>query len=112
VLQPAIMGLFWSYYRTPAAQRDARSVDDLIEDSAETIRALDQWLQSRRFIAGETLTMSDVPAGTLMHRYFGMDIARPEVPAVQAWRARLAERAPYREAVMRPFDDLYGRLAF
>jgi glutathione S-transferase len=111
-LQPAIMGLFWSFYRTPAAQRDAHRVADRIQDSAEAIRTLDHWLQSRRFIAGETLSMSDIPAGTLMHRYFGMEVEHPDAPAVAAWRARLEARAPYRKAVMRPFDDLYGRLAF
>ena len=56
--------------------------------------------------------MADIPAGMLMYRYFEMDVARPDVPAVGAWRARLAERAPYREHVMRPFGELFGRLAF
>jgi glutathione S-transferase len=106
------MGLFWSFYRTPAAQRDPRRIAEFVADSAAAIRSLDDWLTTRRFITGEALTMGDIPAGTLMFRYFGMDIDRPQAPAVEAWRDRLAERAAYRQAVMRPFDQLFGRLAF
>jgi glutathione S-transferase len=41
-----------------------------------------------------------------------MDIPRPALPHVEAWYARLSERPAYRTQVMRPFDELFGRLAF
>jgi hypothetical protein len=41
-----------------------------------------------------------------------MEIERPPAPAVEAWRARLAGRAPYATHVMRPFGELFGRLAY
>jgi len=112
ILQPAIGGLFWAFYRTPAAQRNAGQIAALTADCASAIGALDLWLRRRPFIAGETFSMADIPAGVLVYRYFEMEVARPEAPAVQAWRTRLAERAPYREHVMRPFAELSGRLAF
>jgi glutathione S-transferase len=111
-LQPAIGGLFWAFYRTPAAQRDAVRIAALTADSAAAIAALDLWLRRRPFLAGETFSMADIPAGVLVYRYFEMEVTRPEAPAVAAWRARLAERAPYREHVMRPFGELFGRLAY
>ncbi|HEY1426637.1 MAG TPA: glutathione S-transferase N-terminal domain-containing protein [Caulobacteraceae bacterium] len=111
-LQPAIMGYFWGFYRTPAPLRDAARNRECEEAAGAAIRILDSWLQHRPFIAGEAFSMADIPAGTLMFRYFEIDIERPEAPAVAAWRARLAERAPYREHVMRPFDELFGRLAY
>jgi glutathione S-transferase len=111
-LQPAILDLFWGFYRTPAAQRDAARNRALTAASADAIRALNARLQARSFVAGAALSMADIPAGTLMHRYFGMEIARPPLPQVDAWRSRLAARLPYRTHVMAPFDDLYGRLAF
>jgi glutathione S-transferase len=111
-LQPAILDLFWGFYRTPAAQRDAARNRALTAASADAIRALNARLQARSFVAGAALSMADIPAGTLMHRYFGMEIERPKVEAVAAWCARLAERAPYAEHVMRPFGELLGRLAF
>jgi glutathione S-transferase len=111
-LQPAIMGLFWGFYRTPAAQRDAARNRELEAQAAAALRTLDQWLEQRRFVAGPSFSMADIPAGTLMHRYFGMEIARPDVPSLQAWRARLQEQAAYRANVAQPFSELFGRLAF
>jgi glutathione S-transferase len=76
------------------------------------IQRLDDWLEQRRFVAGTALSMADIPAGALMHRYFEMQIERPQAPAVDAWRARLAERIPYKDNVLQPFDELFGRLAY
>jgi glutathione S-transferase len=56
--------------------------------------------------------MAGIPAGVLVYRYYEIEVARPETPGVAAWRERLAERAPYREHVMRPFGELFGRLAY
>jgi glutathione S-transferase len=111
-LQPAIMGLFWGFYRTPEAQREAARNRRFAADCAEAIRALDAWLAPRSFVAGDDFSMADIPAGTLMHRYFEMQIDRPPAPAVEAWRGRLALRAPYAAHVMRPFGELFGRLAY
>jgi glutathione S-transferase len=111
-LQPAIMGLFWGFYRTPAAQRDAARNRDCAAQAATAIRALDEWLGERPFVAGVSFSMADIPAGTLMHRYFGMEIVRPRVAHVDAWRARLQARSAYKTHVMTPFAELFGRLAF
>jgi glutathione S-transferase len=111
-LQPAISGLFWGFYRTPAAQRDRARNRQLTSDCADAICALDAWLGQRLFVAGAAFSMADIPAGTLMYRYFEMEIERPPVPAVEAWRARLAQRAPYAAHVMRPFAELFGRPAY
>jgi glutathione S-transferase len=112
MLQPVVMGPFWGFYRTPAAQRDAARNRQLAADSARAVQALDLWLSERPFVAADAFSMADIPAGTLMFRYFEMGIETPKVPFVQAWRDRLAERAPYRKHVMRAFDELFGRLAY
>jgi glutathione S-transferase len=111
-LQPAILDLFWGFYRTPEDRRDAARNAALVADCARGVRALDAWLQQRSFVAGAVFSMADIPAGTLMFRYFEMAIERPAAPAIDAWRVRLAERAPYAKHVMRPFEELFGRLAF
>ena len=48
----------------------------------------------------------------MLFRYFGMGLETPSVPNVRAWYARLAERPAYRQHVMMPFDDMFGRLAY
>jgi glutathione S-transferase len=67
-------------------------------------------LADRLFLCGDTLSLADIPAGTSLFRYFGLDIERPSLPHVQAWYDRLQERQAYREHVMVPFTELLGRL--
>jgi glutathione S-transferase len=111
-LQRDFMDLFWSFYRTPEAQRDLKKIDQLVAQCAAHYRLLDNHLAAHAFLAGDSLTMGDIPAGTSLYRYFELDIERPAIPNVPAWYERLRERAPYRQHVMIPFDDLRGRLDY
>lgn len=111
-LQPAFIGVFWNFYRTPEGRRNWNLIRQGIARSADLFRLLDRHLQDWAFIAGDAITIGDIPAGTQLYRYFTLEIERPSLPNVEAWYARLRERPAYREHVMVPFDDLYGRLAF
>ena len=111
-LQRDFMDLFWGFYRTPQGQRDLQRIDQLVAQCAEHYRSLDRHLTARPFLAGDRLTMGDIPAGTSLYRYFELEIERPVVPNVSAWYERLRERAAYRQHVMIPFDDLRGRLDY
>jgi glutathione S-transferase len=42
----------------------------------------------------------------------GLDIERPALPNVEAWRRRLQDRPGYRDHVMVPFEDMRGRLDY
>lgn len=111
--QPAfITGVFWGLYRTPPGQRDERAVAVSIDRSARAVQALDDALADHDHLAGDALSLADIAAGSLLYRYFTMDIARPSVPRVEAWYARLCELPAYAEHVMVPYDELRGRLAF
>jgi len=112
-LQPDFLsGIFWGYYRTPAAQRNMSAVDDKIRRCAQHFQLLDAILADRRFLLGGELSLADIPAGTNLFRYFNIDIPRPNVPNVERWYRSLQERPAYRAHVMIPFGDLYGRLAY
>jgi len=112
-LQPDfLMGVFWGFYRTPDAQRDWPAINKSVARSADHFRLLDRVLSTRPFLAGERLSLADIPAGTALYRYFELDIERPTVPHVTAWYRRLQERPAYREHVMLPFAELRGRLDY
>ncbi|MCC6470933.1 MAG: glutathione S-transferase [Alphaproteobacteria bacterium] len=112
-LQPDfLMGVFWGWYRTPAAQRNMPAVEAKIAACARHFAMLDRALAGRDFLGGAALTLADIPAGVSLYRYYGMDIARPAVPNVEAWYRRLTQRPAYARYVMVPFDDLYGRLDY
>lgn len=110
-LQPDfLVGVFWGFYRTPEHLRDARAVAAKVARCAAHMRLLDRVLADRPYLGGEGPTLADIPAGTALFRYFGLEIERPSVPNVEAWYSRLQRRPAYREHVMVPFEDLKGRL--
>jgi len=112
-LQPDfLMGVFWGFYRTPEAQRDWPAINARIAACAAHFRLLDRVLANQAYLLGDRLTLADIPAGTALYRYFALAIERPIVPHVEAWYARLQERPAYRAAVMIPFEELRGRLAY
>jgi glutathione S-transferase len=112
-LQPDfLMGVFWGFYRTPEAQRDLPAIREKVAACAAHFRLLDRMLAEGRYLAGDELTLADIPAGTALYRYFNLDIQRPSVPNVEAWYTRLQARPAYRTHVMIPFEELRGRLAY
>jgi glutathione S-transferase len=112
-LQPAFLrGVFWGYYRTPAAQRDKPAVEASIADCARYMTLLDNVIGANDYLLGEQLTLADIVIGVNFYRYFNMKIDRPSLLNVERWFATLQSRPAYQEHVMLPFDDLYGRLDF
>lgn len=111
-LQRDFMDLFWGFYRTPEAERNWPLINDRVDRCARHHALLDRHLAGQGYLAADRFTMADLPAGTTLYRYFGLEIERPAVPHVRAWYRRLAERPAFREHVMLPFDELRGRLAY
>ena len=111
-LLPAFGGLLWGYYRTPEPQRDNEANAKLQRRCERLYALLDDHLSRQAFLAGDSLTAGDIPAGTSLYRYFemGLDVSKP--PNLMAWYERLLEREAYRTNVAEPFDELFGRLDF
>jgi glutathione S-transferase len=61
---------------------------------------------------GEALTLADITAGTSLYRYFELEIERPQLAQVERWYRTLQQRAPFREHVMIPFEELRVRLDY
>jgi len=111
-LQSNVMDFFWGWYRTPGKRRDAARNATLLAAANADWRTLDAHLATRPYVGGDHLTFGDIPAGTLLYRWFEMEIDRLAAPHVEAWYARLQGRPAFRRHVMRPFSELKGRLAF
>jgi glutathione S-transferase len=112
-LQPDFTdSVFWAMYRTPEAQRNWPAIRRGLERTARDLQVLEEILCTQPFLAGDTLSLADIPAGAQLFRYFTLDIERPSLRYVEAWYARLQARPAYRDHVMVPYDDLRGRLAF
>ena len=111
-LQPAFMDIFWGYYRTPEPERDWTIIRRGINGCARLYGLLDRHLAHQPYVAGDHLTMGDIPIGASLYRYFELDLERPSLPNVEAYYARLQDRPAYREHVMVPFDELKARTDF
>ena len=104
-------GVFWGFSH-PEAQRNLPAIAAKVRACAGHFQLLDRILADRLFLCGDTLTLADIPAGTSLYRYFGIEIERPSIPNVEAWYRRLQERPAYREYIMVPFGELHGKLDY
>jgi len=107
-----LSGVFWGLYRTPEPKRDWPAIRAALARCAEHTQILDNMLSVRPFLASDSLSLADIAVGTLMFRYFTLDIERPARPHLQAWYQRIADRRAYRDNVMVPYDELLGRQEF
>jgi len=95
----ALRPVFWNLIRTPADKRDHKLIDEGIQRTGELATFVDSALAKRSYIAGESLTMGDIPLGCHLQLWFRLDIARPAVPRLQAWFERLCARPAYAKIV-------------
>lgn len=106
-VQPDIIAtLFWGMIRTPASERNMAAISASEKRVGERLAILDAHLKDRHYIGGMTLTMADIPIGSLMYRYYTMPIARPSLPHVEAWYGRLCARPAYKTHVMVDYSSL------
>ena len=102
-LYPDYIDLFWAIVRTEPALRDSARIGTLAKSVSESLKILDAQLARHHYVAGETLTMADLPIGPMIHRFFQLEIEHPRFPNVMDWYQRLRDRPPFREHVMFPF---------
>ena len=113
VLQPDfVSGVFWGFYRTPEDQRDWTAINGAVDRCSTHFRLIDAMIEGKDWLFGDEPTLADIVIATHLYRYFELDIERSELPHVVKWYERLQARDTYRQHVMVPFDDLYGRLTF
>ena len=96
--------VFWQTVRTPAEKRDMAAVAAAATRLGPVWQILDDHLGSRRFVAGDALTMGDIPVGCAFYRYASLDIDRPSLPNLQLWYQNLKSRDAYRRHVMIPLS--------
>ena len=107
----SFMSLFWGYWRTPEADRNLESNRVQVGRCRYSMEILDEQLSNHAYVAGNRLSLADVPVGALMYRYANLDVTDDLPPNVQRWYAALTEREAFQNHVMLPFDDLKGRIA-
>ena len=112
-LQPSfINGIFWAYYRTPEAQRDWTVINENLKKVTKYFLLLNQQLSQYHYLNGDCLSLADIPVGTLLYRYFNLDIEKPVIPHVETWYQQLQTHSAYQQHVMISFEELKGKLSY
>ena len=98
-LGPPMGILFRALSKSPPDAFPLPEVDAAMIRASACWRILDAQLAHRAFVAGDSLTMGDIALGNAVHRWFRLPRERPALPHVEAYYARLNDRAPYRTHV-------------
>ncbi len=108
-LAPVFVPLFWEAVRKPPSQRSPERILQLSEDASRVYGILDARLAETPWLAGTTFSMGDIPAAVTLHRWYTMDIPRPDLRNLANWYERLGERSAFRSNVMTSYEPLRGR---
>ena len=78
---------------------NAAALDSLKQDMHEAWKILDAQLSTRPFIAGDNLTMADIPFCYIINRWYRLPLEHRGLTYVKAWYERLCERPAFRRNV-------------
>jgi len=101
-LLKSVMPIFYNLIRKSPGERNEAELGEAIELAAEHFAILDRQLAKTPYVAGDQLTMGDIPVGVLTYRWFNMPIERPALAHVESWYERLCQRSAYKSHVMLP----------
>jgi glutathione S-transferase len=101
VLRP----VFWGLIRMQPKDRDMDAIYKSISISHSETRLLNDFLEDRKFIAGEEFSMGNIPVGCAIYRYYSLPkefMQWPELTNLKAWYQRLTMRPAFQKFVMLP----------
>lgn len=90
---------FVQFIRTPEVKRNAQAIATSEAATEPLLALLDTHLAQRPFMAGERLTMADIPIACEMHRWWGLPLHHAEHPHLRRWYDGLRQRPAARGAL-------------
>ncbi|MBT6272533.1 MAG: glutathione S-transferase family protein [Chromatiales bacterium] len=92
--------LLAQYFTLPEEKRTPGAVEAVVKQYSPALDILEKHLDSQPYLNGDAMTMADIPAGSLVHRWFHWLQTPPTHPNVRAWYERLAARPEYQTHVV------------
>ena len=78
---------FVQWIRIPAEQRNPQLIAQSVAATEPLLAMLDAHLAQHPYMAGDELTMADIPIACEIHRWWGLPQARPAWPHLERWYA-------------------------
>jgi glutathione S-transferase len=100
VAAPAITPVFWGLIRTPAEKRDAAAIDSGKVKSMAAMKILDAQLAKSAFVAGDALSMGDIPVALMAYRFRRLVPERPGLDNLERWFTAIEQRPAFKEHVL------------
>lgn len=94
--------IFLGLVLTKPEQRDVAAIAAATRKLNELWAIVDKVLATRPFVAGDQLTVGDIPMGIAAYRWFTIPVERDRHPNFEACYARLTERPAFKKNVMLP----------
>lgn len=110
--EPAFVGVFWGYYRTPIDQRDESAIADAVALVEACLGLLNTTLSESPYLAGDSISLADVATGVFLHRLDAIDLTIHIPTNVTTWYKQLSRRPAYKQWVMSDFGELEGRSGY
>ena len=98
--------VFWRNTRTAPERRDPALISRNLAVFEAQLAIAEPRLAATDYLCGSTLTLADIQFGHVLYRYFSIDIARAELPALAAYYGRLTLRPAFRKHVMVSYEAL------
>lgn len=95
---------FLGLVRHAPEARDEDAISASAEASGAMLAILDAELAHRPWLTGNDFGIADIPMGVYAHTFFTLPIARPTLPHLAAWYARLRERPGFAAQVAIPLS--------
>lgn len=83
---------FIQCFRTPQAQRSPAAIAASEAATRPLLALLDAHLSQHPFMAGDQLTMADIPIACEMHRWWGLPLPHEDLPHLRRWYDGLRQR--------------------
>jgi glutathione S-transferase len=100
VAAPALTPVFWGLIRTPPEKRDAAAIEAGKVKSMAAMRILDGQLGKTAFVAGDALSMGDIPVALMAYRFRRLVEERKGLDNLERWFAAIEQRPAFKQQVL------------
>ena len=100
VAAPALTPVFWGLIRTPPEKRDHAAIEAGKVKTIAAMQMLDAQLAKSAFVAGDTLSMGDIPVAVMTYRFRRLMPERSGLAHLERWFTAIEQRPAFKEHVL------------
>ena len=100
VAGPALTPVFWGLVRTPPEKRDHAAIESGKIKPIAAMKVLDAQLAATAFIAGDALSMGDIPVALMAYRFRRLVPERPQLDHLERWFTTIEQRPAFKQHVL------------